>query len=90
MLDSHFRVTPAGVYGYGTANLLGPSQKGANFTYTCDRGLTANSQPGEFYLAHWIKQDQKLEMLQQRIGSNHVDRCRISLTLQPAPFPDPS
>jgi len=82
------RVNSGGVQGYGTANLVGDSPQGLDFNYNCTHGLIPNAQPDEIFQGHWVKKDKRLEILLQPIGSNHIDRCQLDVTLKSSPYPD--
>jgi len=88
VLSSFRRYYDGGVQGYGTANLLGANPQGVDYTYDCQQGILWNTQPDEFFQGHWVKQDQRLEVLLQRPGSDRVDRCQLKVTLQPVPYPE--
>jgi len=78
-----------GVKGYGTANLVadGGSLQGVDFNYNCSRGLIPNAQPDEVFQGHWVKKDQRMEILLQRIGSDKVDRCQLNVNVKGSPYP---
>ena len=40
----------------------------------------------EFYQARWKKPNRKLEILMQRIGSDHVDKCELDVALKQVPY----
>lgn len=79
-----------GVQGYGTANLAqdGGALQGVDYNYNCSHGLLPNAQPDEFFQGHWVKKDQRIEILLQRIGSDHVDRCQLNVSIKGSPYPD--
>ncbi|HZL25466.1 MAG TPA: hypothetical protein VFC39_02930 [Acidobacteriaceae bacterium] len=76
----------SGVHGYGSGNLLGPPPVGFDYTYNCEYGFLHNAQAGEFYQGKWKTPDRKIELLTQEMGSNHVDKCTINVTLKSAPY----
>jgi hypothetical protein len=78
-----------GAHGFGRGNILGPPLKGIDFTYYCATPFL-NNGPTEFYQARWKKPEQKLELLMQRIGSNHLDKCEIDISYKPMPYSLPS
>jgi hypothetical protein len=81
-----------GVQGYGTANLVangGPSQ-GVDYNYSCSHGLIPNALPDEFFQGHWVRKNQRMEILLQRIGSDHVDRCQLNVSVKASPYPNSS
>jgi len=85
-------LSTGGVQGYGTANLVsdGGLYQGVDFNYDCSRGLIPNAQPEEFFQGRWVKKDQRMEILLQRIGSDHVDRCQLNVSVKGSPYPNPS
>jgi hypothetical protein len=75
-------------HGYGTGNLLGADPRGFDYSFDCSKPFAENVQPQDFYQARWKKQDQRLEILMQRIGSDHADICELKVALKPRPFLD--
>lgn len=77
-----------GAQGYGTANLVadGGVLQGVDFNYDCSYGLIPNAQPDEFFQGRWVKKDQRMEVLLERIGSNHVDRCQLNVSVKGSPY----
>lgn len=71
-----------GAHGYGTANLLDGTTYGVDYNYDCPHILSANSQLPDYYQARWAKQNERLELLVQPIGSDHVGRCSVTVTLK--------
>jgi len=74
--------------GYGRANLLDESGNpvhGVDFTYSCGEPMLTNTG-NEFYQARWKKQDLRLELLMQRIGSNHIDKCELQTAVKPQSY----
>lgn len=74
-----------GFSGFGRGNILGPPLQGVDFTYNCSTPMLDNGR-NEFYQARWKKQDRKLEILMQRIGSDHVDKCDLEVALKNVPY----
>jgi len=81
-------VSSGNVQGYGTANLLGDSVQGVDYNYSCSHGLIPNAQQDEFFQGHWVKKDLRMEILLQRIGTDHVDRCELNVTIKASPYPN--
>lgn len=79
-----------GVHGYGRANLLTPSPKGVEFTYSCEQPFMQNTEPGEFYQAKWRKADQELTLLLQKVGSNKTTKCDVKVALHDTPHGHPA
>lgn len=74
-----------GSRGFGRGNILGPPEKGIDFTYECSAAILNNNK-NEFYQARWKKQDRRLELLMQRIGSDHLDKCDIDIAYKAQPY----
>lgn len=74
-----------GTHGIGRGNLMGDNPRGIDFTYECGQAFL-NNNPGEFYEARWKKEDAKLELLMQRIGSSKTDTCEIDIAYKAAPY----
>ncbi len=72
--------------GWGRGDLLGDKPVGFDYTYSCGQPLLHNAQRAEYYQARWKKQDQKLELLTQKVGSGHVHRCELKIALKPGPY----
>jgi hypothetical protein len=75
-----------GVHGFGRADLLGPPVRGLDYTYVCGEGFLHNGPADEFYQGRWKKPDQEMEILVQRVGSDHVDKCDIKVTMKAEPY----
>jgi hypothetical protein len=75
----------SGFTGFGRGNILVPDLKGIDFTYDCGTAFL-NNGPTEFYQARWKKPDRKLEILMQRIGSDHLDKCELEVSYKAAPY----
>jgi hypothetical protein len=74
-----------GTHSFGRADLLGDPIRGMDYSFDCMSGFMWN-QAGEYYQGRWKKPDQKIEILVQRIGSNHVDKCDINVTMKSEPY----
>jgi len=73
-------------HGYGTGNLLGDPMQGFDFVYGCDVPFVENRQFDAFYQARWKKQGESLEILMQRIGTDHEDLCELKIAYKAVPF----
>ncbi|HZL25465.1 MAG TPA: hypothetical protein VFC39_02925 [Acidobacteriaceae bacterium] len=73
-------------HGFGRGDILGASPQGFDYSFSCSEPFLANGVSREFYQGKWKKQDQKLEILMQRIGSDHLDRCDLQVALKPKPY----
>ena len=85
VLRTSANATRMGAHGFGRGNILGPPDRGIDFIYDCSQAIL-NNGPTEFYQARWKKPDQKLELLMQRTGSDHLDKCTIEITYKPVPY----
>ena len=74
-----------GSRGFGRGNILGTPDKGIDFTYQCSAAVL-NTGKNEFYQARWKKQDRKIELLMQRIGSDHLDKCDLDVSYKAQPY----
>jgi hypothetical protein len=72
--------------GFGRGDLLGDKPRGFDYTYSCNEPFLHNALKQEFYQARWKKQNLKLEILMQRVGSEHLDRCELKVALKPVPY----
>jgi len=76
-----------GVYeGFGRADLLGDKPTGLDYTFSCSEPFLHNAQRTEFYQGRWKKQDQKLELLMQKVGSDHLQKCELKVAVKPMPY----
>jgi hypothetical protein len=75
-----------GYHGYGRGDLLSSPIQGFDYTFDCDRGFLHNVHSDEFYQARWKKPDQKLEILVQQVGSNHVEKCTLAVAMKSEPY----
>ena len=89
VLTGYRRYNRDGFEGYGSANLIGTTPQGLDYSYTCPHGFLFNTQADEYFQGYWVKPGQRLEILLQRVGSDHVDRCEINVTLKNAPYQNP-
>jgi hypothetical protein len=71
-----------GTHGYGRGNVLDTDVKGFDYTYDCgDPFLTTKGE--EFYGARWKKQDEKLEIIEERIGSGgKTEKCELKVDMK--------
>jgi hypothetical protein len=68
--------------GWGHGDLLGAAPRGFDFTFECVTPFRHNMAQDDFYQARWKKPDQKMEILLQKIGSNHLDKCVVNVTMR--------
>jgi hypothetical protein len=71
---------------YGSANILGTPNVGLDYTSSCEGGFLHNQESGEFYQGKWKKQDREIEILVVETGKSHPEKCKIDVTLKPAPY----
>jgi hypothetical protein len=76
-----------GIYeGFGHADLLGDQVRGFDYTFSCMQPFLRNELEGEYYQARWKKSGQKMELLTQQVGGNHLHRCELRVTLKAVPY----
>lgn len=76
----------SGYDGFGRADLLGPNPRGFDFRFSCDTPFQPNIQAADFYQARWRKPDQRLQLLMQSIGGNHLSHCDLNIAFKAAPY----
>lgn len=86
ILGVHWNHVNGGYEGYGRADLLGPPIQGVDYTFSCSEPFLHNVHNTEFYQARWKKQDQKLEILMQKVGTDHLQRCELKVSVKPEPY----
>jgi hypothetical protein len=86
ILGSHWNYVRGSYRGYGRGDLLGDNPVGFDYTYSCSQPFLHNALREEFYQARWKKQDQKLEILTQKVGSDHFHHCELKVALKPVPY----
>jgi hypothetical protein len=74
-----------GTHSFGRADLLENPVRGMDYAFDCETGFLHNAS-GEFYQGRWKKPDQEMEILVQRVGSNHVDKCTLKVTMKAEPY----
>jgi len=75
-----------GVHGFGHGDLIDAQIRGFDYTFDCSVGFLHNEHPDEFYMGRWKKPDQKIEIMVQKVGSTHVDKCDINVAMKPEPY----
>jgi hypothetical protein len=73
-------------HGFGRGDILNPTLQGFDYTFSCGQPFNNNRLPNEFYQARWKKNNEKLEILLQPIGSNHINRCELNVALKARPY----
>jgi hypothetical protein len=74
-----------GTHGFGRADLLGSPVHGMDYAFDCYTSFLHN-QNGEFYQGRWKKPDREMEILVQSMGSDHVDKCTLKVTMKAEPY----
>jgi hypothetical protein len=83
----HWNYVRGGDYlGYGRGNLLGPPTQGFDYTFECGEPFMHNAQGEEFYQARWKKQNEKLEILMQKVGSDKLQKCELKVAFKERPY----
>jgi hypothetical protein len=82
----HWNRVNGGYDGYGRADLLGPAPQGIDYTFSCSEPFLHNVGKDEFYQARWKKQDMKLEILMQKVGSDKLHKCELKTSVKPGPY----
>lgn len=82
----HWNHVNGGYDGYGRADLLGATPQGVDYTFSCSEPFLHNVGKAEFYQARWKKPDQKLEILMQKVGSDHLQKCELKTSVKPEPY----
>jgi len=86
IIETHWNKIPGAYGGYGRADIVGADVRGLDFTFECPEPFMWNTLHGEYYQARWKKQDLQLELLVQRVGSDHLGRCTLKTTLKAAAY----
>jgi hypothetical protein len=73
-------------HGFGRGDILGATLQGFDYTFSCGQPFLNNSIDAEFYQAKWKKPNEKLEILIQPIGSNHINHCDLNVSLKDKPY----
>jgi hypothetical protein len=73
-------------HGHGRGDILGPTLQGFDYTFSCSQPFNNNRLAAEFYQAKWKKPNEKLQILLQPIGSNHIGHCDLNIALKPKPY----
>ncbi len=83
---NHYNYDNGGYHGYGRADILGTKPSGFDYTYSCSEPFLHNAQAAEFFQAKWKKQNEKLELLMLKVGSNREQKCQLNVTLKQTPY----
>lgn len=86
LVYGHWNHVNGGYEGYGRGDILGATPQGFDYTFSCSEPFLHNAQKAEFYQARWKKQDQKLEILMQKVGTDHLQKCELKTSLKPEPY----
>ena len=91
IINSHWNwMGRGGVHGFGRANLVSPTIKGIDYTYSCEEPFLHNQDANEFYQAKWKKQDEEMTLLLQKVGSNKTEKCDVKVALHDTPYGHPA
>jgi len=83
ILAIHWNHNRYGTHGYGRGNVLTPDVKGFDYTFDCGDPFLTN-RGDEFYGGRWKKQDERLEIIEERIGSGgKTEKCELKVELKP-------
>lgn len=74
-----------GTHSFGRADLLENPVRGMDYAFDCETGFLHNAN-GEFYQGRWKKPDKEMEILVQHVGSDHVDKCTLKVTMKAEPY----
>jgi hypothetical protein len=72
--------------GYGRADLMGAPPRGVDYTFSCAQPFLHNAGKGEFYQARWKKENQRIEILMQKVGSDKEQKCELKTSVKTAPY----
>jgi len=72
--------------GYGRGALLGPSPQGLDYTFSCAQPFLHNPGKAEFYQGRWKKENQRLEILMQKVGGDKEQKCELKTSVKPQPY----
>jgi hypothetical protein len=70
------------VSAWGHGNVLGSPAQGFDFTADCNERFAPRPEGEQYFRARWKKPGQKLEILIQEFGSNHITACELKIALQ--------
>jgi hypothetical protein len=83
ILGIHWNHNQYGTHGYGRGNVVAADVKGFDYTFDCGDPFMA-TKGEEFYSARWKKPDQKLELIEERIGSGgKTEKCELKVDMKP-------
>ncbi len=82
----HWNRVNGGYEGYGRADILGMPPQGADYTFSCAEPFLHNAHRDEFYQARWKKPNQRLEILMQKVGSDHLQKCELKIAIKSEPY----
>jgi hypothetical protein len=86
IITNHYNFSGGSYTGYGQGDILGDKPQGFDYTFSCSVLFLYNEQQGEFYQARWKKQDQKLELWMQKVGTDRQQKCELNVSLKPTPY----
>ncbi len=68
------------VWGHG--NVLGTPLQGFDYTADCNQRFAPRPEGDQYFRARWKKPGQRLEILIQEMGSDHIIVCELKVALQ--------
>ena len=72
--------------GYGRGDLLVASPQGVDYTFSCAQPFLHNAGKAEYYQGRWKKENQRLEILMQKVGSDKEQKCELKTSVKPQPY----
>ena len=85
IFDIHANGGSSGYSGFGRGNLKDTKVVGFDYNFTCGEPFLPTER-NEFYQARWKKQDQKLELLMLKVGTEHDLKCTLNVALKSGPY----
>jgi len=82
ILQIHWSHNRWGTTGWGRANLIAPTEQGFDYTFDCSEPFMT-TKGDAFYSARWKKMNERIELIEQRIGSSKTDKCDLKVDMKP-------
>ena len=67
---------------WGHGNVLGTPLQGFDYTADCNQRFAPRPEGDQYFRARWKKPGQRLEILIQEMGSDHITACELKVALQ--------
>ena len=74
------------VSAWGHGNVLGTPLQGFDYTADCNQQFAPRPEGDQYFRARWKKPGQRLEILIQEMGSDHVIVCELKIAPQDQPY----